>query len=41
MSAERARREAERYLMKTYKRPPIVFERGKGSYLYDSRGRVY
>ena len=27
--------------MNTYKRPPIVFERGKGCYLYDSRGRVY
>lgn len=41
MSAQRARREAERYLMNTYKRPPIVFDRGKGCYLYDSRDRVY
>ena len=40
-SVQRARRDAERYLMNTYKRPPIVFERGKGCYLYDSRGRVY
>jgi acetylornithine/N-succinyldiaminopimelate aminotransferase len=41
VSAPRARREAERYLMNTYKRPPIVFDRGKGCYLYDSGGRVY
>jgi acetylornithine/N-succinyldiaminopimelate aminotransferase len=27
--------------MNTYKRPPIVFDRGKGCYLYDSGGRVY
>ena len=27
--------------MNTYKRPPIVFERGKGCYVYDSRARVY
>jgi acetylornithine/N-succinyldiaminopimelate aminotransferase len=41
VNAQRARRDAERYLMNTYKRPPIVFDRGKGCYLYDSRGRVY
>ena len=27
--------------MKTYKRPPVVFTRGKGCYLYDHRGRKY
>jgi acetylornithine/N-succinyldiaminopimelate aminotransferase len=40
-SAVRARREAERYLMNTYKRPPLVFVRGKGCRLYDDRGREY
>jgi len=40
-SPARARREAERYLMNTYKRPPLVFVRGKGCYLYDDRGREY
>ncbi len=34
-------RDAGRYLMNTYKRPPVVFERGKGCYLYDHRGRKY
>lgn len=27
--------------MNTYKRPPVVFTRGKGCYLYDSSGRAY
>jgi acetylornithine aminotransferase/acetylornithine/N-succinyldiaminopimelate aminotransferase len=27
--------------MNTYKRPPLVFVRGKGCYLYDDRGRTY
>ena len=27
--------------MNTYKRPPVVFTRGKGCYLYDHRGRAY
>jgi acetylornithine/N-succinyldiaminopimelate aminotransferase len=40
-SARQARRDAERFLMHTYKRPPLVFERGKGCYLYDDRGRAY
>ncbi len=34
-------RDAARYLMNTYKRPPVVFTRGKGCYLYDQRGRRY
>ena len=29
------------HLMNTYKRPPVVFTRGKGCYLYDHRGRAY
>jgi acetylornithine/N-succinyldiaminopimelate aminotransferase len=41
ISARRARRDAERYLMNTYKGPPLVFVRGKGCYLYDDRGRTY
>ena len=32
---------AGRYLMNTYRRPPIVFVRGRGCYLYDHRGRKY
>ena len=41
ISAQQARRDAERYLMNTYKRPPFVFVRGKGCYLYDDQGRAY
>jgi acetylornithine/N-succinyldiaminopimelate aminotransferase len=40
-SSARARAEASRYLMNTYKRPDIVFTHGKGCYLYDSNGRKY
>jgi acetylornithine aminotransferase/acetylornithine/N-succinyldiaminopimelate aminotransferase len=29
------------HLMNTYKRPPVIFTRGKGCYLYDHRGRAY
>ena len=32
---------AGRYLMNTYRRPPMVFVRGRGCYLYDHRGRKY
>jgi acetylornithine aminotransferase/acetylornithine/N-succinyldiaminopimelate aminotransferase len=41
VTAGQARREAERYLMNTYKRPSLVFMKGKGCYLYDDRGREY
>jgi acetylornithine aminotransferase/acetylornithine/N-succinyldiaminopimelate aminotransferase len=41
ISARQARRDAERYLMNTYKRPPLVLVRGKGCYLYDDKGRTY
>jgi predicted acetylornithine/succinylornithine family transaminase len=34
-------RDAEKYLANTYKRPKIVFTHGKGSVLYDNRGRAY
>ena len=39
--AAQARRQAERYLMNTYERPPLVFVKGKGCYVYDHRGRAY
>lgn len=32
---------AGRYLMNTYRRPALVFVRGRGCYLYDHRGRKY
>lgn len=34
-------RQAEQYLMGTYRRPPIVFSRGKGCHLYDFSGKTY
>jgi len=34
-------REAERYLLNTYKRPPVVFTRGKGCLVYDAQGKKY
>jgi acetylornithine/N-succinyldiaminopimelate aminotransferase len=33
--------DADKYLMRTYKRPAMVFSRGKGCYLYDSTGKAY
>jgi len=41
VSAARIRAEEDRYLMNTYKRPPVVFTHGRGSRLYDSQGREY
>jgi acetylornithine/N-succinyldiaminopimelate aminotransferase len=32
---------AARYMMNTYRRPPLVFVRGQGCHLYDHRGRKY
>ena len=32
---------AERYLMNTYRRPPVVFDHGRGCKLYESHGRAY
>jgi acetylornithine/N-succinyldiaminopimelate aminotransferase len=34
-------RDADKHLMRTYRRPPVVFSRGKGCYLYDSTGKAY
>ncbi len=36
-----ALREAERCLLNTYKRPPIVFTRGKGCCVFDAKGNKY
>jgi len=36
-----AAREAELYLLPTYKRPEIVFTHGKGAYVFDSAGKRY
>ena len=33
--------DSSRYLMNTYKRPPVVFTHGRGVRLYDSEGREY
>jgi acetylornithine/N-succinyldiaminopimelate aminotransferase len=33
--------EESRYLMRTYRRPPVVFTRGRGVRLYDANGREY
>jgi len=39
--SRRAVRDEVRFLMNTYKRPPAVFERGRGCYVYDQKGRAY
>jgi len=41
ISAARIRSDEARHLMNTYKRPAIVFARGRGCRLYDSDGREY
>lgn len=41
LSASRARADEARHLMNTYKRPPIVFTRGRGCRVYDSTGHEY
>jgi acetylornithine/N-succinyldiaminopimelate aminotransferase len=41
VAAARVRAEEARYLMNTYKRPPLVFTHGRGCRLYDSEGREY
>jgi acetylornithine/succinyldiaminopimelate/putrescine aminotransferase len=40
-AADAALHDAGRYLMNTYRRPPLVFVRGSGCYLYDQHGRKY
>jgi acetylornithine/N-succinyldiaminopimelate aminotransferase len=39
--AEQIRADEAQHLMNTYKRPPIVFVRGRGCRLYDAQGREY
>jgi acetylornithine/N-succinyldiaminopimelate aminotransferase len=34
-------RDADKFLLPTYKRQPIVFTHGRGCYVYDSRGKKY
>lgn len=34
-------RDADQFLLPTYKRQPIVFTHGRGCYIYDSRGKEY
>lgn len=34
-------RDADQYMVGTYRRPPIVFKRGKGCRVYDTSGRAY
>ena len=41
LSPARILAEESRYLMKTYRRPPVVFTHGRGAYLYDANGRAY
>jgi acetylornithine aminotransferase/acetylornithine/N-succinyldiaminopimelate aminotransferase len=41
ISAGQIRAQEVRHLMNTYKRPPIVFTRGRGCLLYDAAGREY
>lgn len=41
MDAETAASLEKRVLMPTYRRAPVLFERGEGCYLYDSMGRRY
>ena len=41
MSMQEAMEEAEQYLLHTYNRYPIMIEKGKGVYLYDTDGIKY
>jgi acetylornithine aminotransferase/acetylornithine/N-succinyldiaminopimelate aminotransferase len=41
MNAAAVRKLEARYLMNTYRRPPVLFTRGRGCYLYDDRGKKY
>src|SRR3984957_16686647 len=33
--------DGDRFLLPTYKRPPLVFTHGRGAYVYDSTGKKY
>jgi acetylornithine/N-succinyldiaminopimelate aminotransferase len=41
ITAQTALRDAERFLLNTYKRSPVVFTRGKGCTIFDSNGKKY
>src|SRR3989475_12933027 len=41
VGATGALRDAEQFLLPTYKRPPIVFTHGRGGYVFDARGKKY
>src|SRR6266568_4217365 len=41
VGANAALRDAEQFLLPTYKRPPIVFTHGRGGYVFDARGKKY
>ena len=38
---EAAVRDAERFLLPTYKRQPVIFTHGRGCYVYDATGKKY
>lgn len=39
--ASPALHDAEQFLLPTYKRPPVVFTRGRGAYVFDASGKKY
>ena len=41
LSAGAALRDADRFLLNTYKRPPVVFTHGKGCIVFDASGKKY
>lgn len=41
MDADKIIQAEARYLVPTYSRPPVVFTRGEGSYLFDQEGKRY
>lgn len=41
LSQEKILADDARYLVKTYRRPPVVFTRGRGCRVYDAEGREY
>jgi len=41
LSPAKIRADEARFLMNTYRRPPVVFTHGRGCRLYDSQGRAY
>jgi acetylornithine/N-succinyldiaminopimelate aminotransferase len=41
VKADARLRDAEKFLLPTYKRPPIVFTHGRGCFVYDAKGKKY